>query len=136
MLTFTTGLVDAVSYLGLGRVFTANMMGNIVLLGFAAVGAPGFSVTRSLIALGGFLVGAVFGGRLGTAMVSETKRRWLLTVAVVEAALIFAADPKHSVPEADRRIYAQAYAQPGADKSSSNRRHTSSETKLQYVRCS
>jgi pimeloyl-ACP methyl ester carboxylesterase len=26
----------------------------------------------------------------------------------------FAADPKHSVPEADRRIYAKAYAQPGA----------------------
>jgi pimeloyl-ACP methyl ester carboxylesterase len=25
----------------------------------------------------------------------------------------FAADPKHSVPEADRRIYAKAYAQPG-----------------------
>jgi pimeloyl-ACP methyl ester carboxylesterase len=26
----------------------------------------------------------------------------------------FAADPKHSVPEADRRLYAAAYAQPGA----------------------
>ena len=26
----------------------------------------------------------------------------------------FAADPKHSVPEADRRFYAAAYAQPGA----------------------
>lgn len=26
----------------------------------------------------------------------------------------FAADPKHSVPEADRRLYAKAYAQPGA----------------------
>jgi pimeloyl-ACP methyl ester carboxylesterase len=25
----------------------------------------------------------------------------------------FAADPKHSVPEADRRLYAEAYAQPG-----------------------
>lgn len=25
----------------------------------------------------------------------------------------FAADPKHSVPEADRRVYARAYAQPG-----------------------
>ena len=25
----------------------------------------------------------------------------------------FAADPKHSVPEADRRFYARAYAQPG-----------------------
>lgn len=91
VLTFTTGLVDAVSYLGLGRVFTANMTGNVVLLGFAAVGAPGLSVTRSLIALGGFLVGAAFGGRLGTAMASETKRRWLLIVAAVEAALIFAA---------------------------------------------
>ena len=33
-LTFTTGLVDAVSLLGLGRVFTANMTGNVVLLGF------------------------------------------------------------------------------------------------------
>ena len=29
VLTLTTGLVDAVSYLGLGRVFTANMTGNI-----------------------------------------------------------------------------------------------------------
>jgi pimeloyl-ACP methyl ester carboxylesterase len=26
----------------------------------------------------------------------------------------FAADPKHSVPESDRRFYARAYAQPGA----------------------
>ena len=75
VLTFTTGLIDAVSYLGLGRVFTANMTGNVVLLGFAAVGAPGLSVTRSLIALEGFLVGAAFGGRLGNAMASETKRR-------------------------------------------------------------
>jgi hypothetical protein len=36
VLTFTTGLVDAVSFLGLGHVFTTNMIGNIVLLG----GAP------------------------------------------------------------------------------------------------
>jgi uncharacterized membrane protein YoaK (UPF0700 family) len=34
VMTFSTGLVDAVSCLGLGRVFTANMTGNIVLLGF------------------------------------------------------------------------------------------------------
>ena len=90
-LTFTTGLIDAVSYLGLGRVFIANMMGNVVLLGFAAVGVPGLSVTRSLIALGGFLVGAALGGRLGTVLASATRRRWLLTAAVAEAALIFAA---------------------------------------------
>ena len=90
-LTFTTGLIDAVSYLGLGRVFTANMTGNVVLLGFAAVGVPGLSVTRSLIALGGFLVGAALGGRLGTVLAFATRRRWLLTAAVAEAALIFAA---------------------------------------------
>src|SRR5438477_9198953 len=41
VLTFTTGLVDAVSYLGLGRVFTANMTGNIVLLGFGVAGSGG-----------------------------------------------------------------------------------------------
>src|SRR5262245_42605664 len=35
-MTVVTGLVDAVSFLSLGRVFTANMTGNVVLLGFAA----------------------------------------------------------------------------------------------------
>ena len=38
LLTVTTGLVDAASYLGLGHVFAANMTGNIVLLGFGIVG--------------------------------------------------------------------------------------------------
>jgi uncharacterized membrane protein YoaK (UPF0700 family) len=38
-MTFSTGLVDVVSYLGLGRVFTANMTGNIVLLGFGIAGS-------------------------------------------------------------------------------------------------
>ena len=40
-LTGVTGVIDAVSFLGLGRVFTANMTGNVVLLGFAVAGAPG-----------------------------------------------------------------------------------------------
>jgi hypothetical protein len=40
LLSVTTGLVDAVSVLGLGKVFTANMTGNIVFLGFAAAGTP------------------------------------------------------------------------------------------------
>ena len=55
VLTVTTGLVDAVSVLGLGRVFTANMTGNIVFLGFAVAGVPGFSVTRAVVSLVGFL---------------------------------------------------------------------------------
>ena len=51
-LTVVSGFVDAVSFLGLGHVFTANMTGNVVLLGFAAAGAPGFSVAASLCASG------------------------------------------------------------------------------------
>jgi uncharacterized membrane protein YoaK (UPF0700 family) len=91
VLTVTTGLVDAVSVLGLGRVFTANMTGNVVFLGFAAVGVPGFSVARAVMALAGFVVGAMLGGRLGVAMASMAHRRWLLTVAVVEAGCFFVA---------------------------------------------
>src|SRR4029450_7336376 len=33
VVTFTTGVMDAVSVLGLGDVFTANMTGNVVFLG-------------------------------------------------------------------------------------------------------
>ena len=50
-LTLVTGLVDAVSILALGRVFVANMTGNVVFAGFAMAGAPGFSLSASLFAL-------------------------------------------------------------------------------------
>jgi hypothetical protein len=49
VLTFSTGLVDSVSYLGLGRVFTANMTGNIVLLGFGVAGGVGLPVVAPLV---------------------------------------------------------------------------------------
>lgn len=63
-LTVVTGLVDAVSILALGRVFVANMTGNVVFVGFALAGAPGFSLAASLSALAGFLAGAITGGQL------------------------------------------------------------------------
>src|SRR6266852_3198094 len=63
VLTIISGLVDAVSYLGLGHVFTANMTGNVVLLGFAAAGASGFSAPACLTSLGAFLLGAAAAGR-------------------------------------------------------------------------
>jgi uncharacterized membrane protein YoaK (UPF0700 family) len=62
-LTVTTGVVDAVSILGLGRVFVANMTGNVVFIGFALAGAPGFSLWGSVVALAAFLGGAMLGGR-------------------------------------------------------------------------
>src|ERR1700688_4084824 len=61
-MTAVTGMVDAVSFLSLGHVFTANMTGNVVFLGFAIGGAAGLSVSRSLMALICFGVGALLGG--------------------------------------------------------------------------
>ncbi|HEY2770863.1 MAG TPA: YoaK family protein [Solirubrobacteraceae bacterium] len=63
-LTFTTGLIDAASYLGLGHVFTANMTGNIVLLGFGIAGSAGLPVLSPIVSLAAFLIGAVAGGLL------------------------------------------------------------------------
>lgn len=91
LLTFSTGLIDAVSFLGLGHVFTANMTGNIVFLGFAVAGAPGLSVVRSLVSLGLFLLGAMGGGRLAKAMASQAIPQWLVTAVLTEAGLLLAA---------------------------------------------
>ncbi len=91
VLSFTTGLVDAVSVLGLGKVFTANMTGNIVFLGFAIAGAPGFAVAPYLAALASFLLGALLAGRLGVAHRGKPLRRWLLRSALIEAALLWIA---------------------------------------------
>jgi len=82
VLTVVSGMVDAVSYLGLGHVFTANMTGNVVILGFAAAGAPGFSIPASLASLGSFLVGAAAAGRV-TAHITS-RRHWLLIAMTVE----------------------------------------------------
>lgn len=62
-LTFTTGIADAVGYLALNYVFTANMTGNTVILGMALVGGGDLSVIGSLAALAGFMLGAVTSGR-------------------------------------------------------------------------
>ncbi|MFI5617122.1 YoaK family protein [Streptomyces sp. NPDC051567] len=64
VLTFVSGLVDAVSYLGLDHTFVANMTGNVVFLGFALAGDRELSAAASLLALAAFLTGAVAAGRL------------------------------------------------------------------------
>jgi uncharacterized membrane protein YoaK (UPF0700 family) len=63
-LTFTTGVVDAVGYLGLDRVFTGNMTGNVVILGMALAGSEGLPIVGPLIALAAFLAGALAAGRV------------------------------------------------------------------------
>ncbi|MFI6088063.1 YoaK family protein [Streptomyces sp. NPDC051218] len=91
VLTFATGLVDAVSYLGLDRVFVANMTGNVVFLGFALAGDVQLSATASLLAVGAFVAGAWAGGRL-TPRIARPLRLFALLVAahavLVTAALV------------------------------------------------
>jgi uncharacterized membrane protein YoaK (UPF0700 family) len=106
LLSFTTGLVDATSVLGLGKVFTANMTGNIVFLGFAAVGTPGFTVAPYLIAIATFMLGAFLAGRTGRFHTNRPLRHWLLWSALIEAVLLWAAaiialgfDPATLTPE-------------------------------------
>lgn len=90
VLTLVTGLVDAFSYLVLGRVFVANMTGNVVFLGFSLAGASGFSVTASVLALAAFAVGALLGGRLGHAVPGH-RGRLLLAVTAAQTVLVVVA---------------------------------------------
>ena len=85
-LTFTTGIVDAVGYLGLDKVFTANMTGNVVILGMALVGADGLPIVGPALALGGFLLGAALGGRA----LSTSRTGWgrATTAALVVSASV------------------------------------------------
>jgi uncharacterized membrane protein YoaK (UPF0700 family) len=87
LLTFATGIVDAVSYLGLGHVFTGVQTGNVVVLGFALAGTPGFSAAPPAVSLASFFAGAWCGGKLA-ATVSRRHRRWFSLALAIEAVLV------------------------------------------------
>lgn len=104
VLTFSTGVIDAVGYLGLDRVFTGNMTGNVVILGMALVGANQLPVLGPSIALAGFMLGAVIAGRILKPEAAGWSRRTtaLLTAVGVAmtavAAALFAHTPHAGDP--------------------------------------
>jgi uncharacterized membrane protein YoaK (UPF0700 family) len=61
-LTFGTGLVDAISYFSFERTFTANMTGNIALIGIGLATHSG-SVIGNVCAFAGFVGGSAAVGR-------------------------------------------------------------------------
>ncbi len=77
------GVVDATSILRLGHVFVATMTGNLVFIGLAMAGAKGFAVGTSALALGGFVIGVLIGGRACEAA-SSHRGRALRNVLVVK----------------------------------------------------
>jgi uncharacterized membrane protein YoaK (UPF0700 family) len=84
-LTAVAASTDAISYLGLGHVFPANMTGNTVLLGIGVVSGGGWAAARSALALLGFVLGAASGALFG---IGRGKYRALLWAAALELAMI------------------------------------------------
>jgi uncharacterized membrane protein YoaK (UPF0700 family) len=63
-LAFSSGAVDAISYLALGKIFTAFMTGNVVFLGLGLGGAGGQSVLRVAVSLAAFAAGVFLATKL------------------------------------------------------------------------
>ena len=63
-LTVASGAVDAISYFGLGKIFSAFMTGNIVYLGFGIAEIEGPGVIPVIFALSMFAAGAYLGLRI------------------------------------------------------------------------
>jgi uncharacterized membrane protein YoaK (UPF0700 family) len=91
VLTFVSGLIDAGSYISLGRVFTANMTGNVVFMAFALGGAPGLSFWRSFLALLTALAGSAVAGHLDSRVNWSRRTSWLSVAFAIEAFGIAAA---------------------------------------------
>jgi uncharacterized membrane protein YoaK (UPF0700 family) len=87
LLTFATGLVDAISVLVLGHVFVANMTGNVIFLGFWFVQSTVVDLTAAAVAFISFVAGTVLGGRLARHLDTEV-RRWLTVALGIEVLIL------------------------------------------------
>ncbi|MCY8581342.1 DUF1275 domain-containing protein [Bacillus haynesii] len=88
LLCLTAGIVDVIGYLSIGHVFTANMTGNIVLLGLSIGNSLHATAMYSLIALFGFIIGVI----ISAAIVGKQEKTFWpsgVTIALaVEAAVL------------------------------------------------
>jgi len=89
LLTFATGLVDAVSVLFLGHVFVANMTGNVIFLGFWFVPHSGVDMAAAVVAFTSFSAGTIIGGRFARHLDRDV-RQWLTAAMGTETALLAA----------------------------------------------
>ncbi|MEU5725635.1 YoaK family protein [Micromonospora sp. NPDC047738] len=86
-LTVTAAGTDALSYLGLGHVFPANMTGNTVLLGLGAATGDWPAVSRSATALCAYVLAAV---ALGAAVPDRPGPHHIRTAFLIEVCLLVA----------------------------------------------
>jgi uncharacterized membrane protein YoaK (UPF0700 family) len=87
LLTFATGLADAISILVLGHVFVANMTGNVIFLGFWLAPKTNIDLTAVVVALPTFVCTTIVSGRLRRYFGART-RPWITTVLATEIVLL------------------------------------------------
>lgn len=90
VLTAVTGMIEAVSLLALGPVFTAMQTGNVLFLAFGAAQQGNLPALAPAVSLAAFAVGAVCGARLEAAS-EALGQRWFVIGLTLEAGLILVA---------------------------------------------
>ncbi|MEV0195482.1 DUF1275 family protein [Nonomuraea sp. NPDC050691] len=90
LLTGVTGVVEAVSFLGLGRVFTAVMTGNVLFAGFGLFNDE-FRPAGPVVSLAAFAAGAIAGHWANGVLVRRRGPRWLTFAIAGEGVLILVA---------------------------------------------
>src|SRR5437763_14995799 len=73
-LTVSSGAIDAISFLALGKVFSAFMTGNIAFLGLRVAGAGGPGVVAILVSMAAVAVGVYLSTRI--VKPSEGSGKW------------------------------------------------------------
>lgn len=91
LLTCASGCLDALSYVGLGKVFVANMTGNTVLFGLAIAQGDQLTILRSLTALLAFALGAASSAFLVERNYERPRGAWtpqVILALAIEACLL------------------------------------------------
>lgn len=97
VLTFATGIVDGITYLGLDKVFTANQTGNALILGMGLAGGRDIPTTGPLVALVAFVAGAAVAGYVLRNHPAGWDRATTVLFAVVGLGVLVAATVAHLV---------------------------------------
>src|SRR6202795_193717 len=79
-LAASSGAVDAISFLALGKVFSAFMTGNIAFLGLRVAGAGAPGAAAILVSMAGFALGVYLSTRI--VKPSESSGMWSQRVTV------------------------------------------------------
>jgi uncharacterized membrane protein YoaK (UPF0700 family) len=75
-LTVSSGAIDSISFLGLGKVFTAFMTGNVAFLGMGIAGNPAPRIVSVLASMAAFAVGIYLATRITSSGEQKSGAIW------------------------------------------------------------